>query len=265
MMTRLLGSLLALVLSLGMGSAWAADMLLGSGDVLKITVFGSPDLTLETRVSDSGSINYPLIGEVKVGGVSASAAEREIADRLSKGKFVRNPQVNILVTVPQSQLVSVLGQVLKPGRYPLDGRHTVADMLALAGGVTADGGDSVTVVHNADGQITRQVIDMYTLTHDGENGPVQLPDVSSNDVVYVERAPRFYIYGEVQHPGMFRLERGTTVLQALSVGGGLTLRGTERGMLIKRRDASGVLKDLKTSKEDLLQPDDVVYVKESWF
>jgi polysaccharide export outer membrane protein len=83
--------------------------------------------------------------------------------------------------------------------------------------------------------------------------------------VFVERAPKFYIYGEVQKPGSYRLERNMTVLQVLAVGGGLTARGTERGMRIKRRDADGKLTEIKTNKEDLVQVDDVIYVKESLF
>jgi polysaccharide export outer membrane protein len=90
-------------------------------------------------------------------------------------------------------------------------------------------------------------------------------ELAGNDVLFVERAPRFYIYGEVQRAGPFKLERGMTVLQALSTGGGLTARGTERGIRIKRRDASGKLQVLDAKHDDLVQVDDVVYVKESLF
>ena len=90
-------------------------------------------------------------------------------------------------------------------------------------------------------------------------------DVAGNDVIFVERAPRFYIYGEVQRPGAFRLERSMTVLQALSVGGGLTQRGTERGIRIKRRDEAGKLQVINAKHDDLLQVDDMVYVQESLF
>jgi polysaccharide export outer membrane protein len=90
-------------------------------------------------------------------------------------------------------------------------------------------------------------------------------DLAANDIIYVERAPRFYIYGEVQRPGAFRLERSMTVLQALAVGGGLTQRGTERGMQIKRRGADGKLQVIDAARDDMVQIDDVVYIKESWF
>jgi polysaccharide export outer membrane protein len=256
--------LLAGLLIAGWGPcALAEDIVLGPGDVIRVNVYGSQDLTLETRISEAGFITYPLIGEVQIGGLSTGQAERKIAGLLKKGGYLVNPQVNILVTVPQSQMVSVLGQVAKPGRYPLDGKRNVADVIALAGGVTPDGGDAVTIVRNDNGKVTKTLVDIYAVTHDGDT--TALPQVGANDVIYVERAQRFYIYGEVQRPGMYKLERGTTVLQALSVGGGLTLRGTERGLTVKRRDADGALQEIAVKKEDLLQADDIVYVKESWF
>ncbi|MBP0596905.1 polysaccharide export protein EpsE [Herbaspirillum sp. LeCh32-8] len=256
--------LLAGLMIAGFGpSAFADDIPLGPGDVIRVNVYGSQDLTLETRVSEAGSISYPLIGEVQVGGMSTSQAERKIADLLKKGGYLVNPQVNILVTTPQSQMVSVLGQVYKPGRYPLDGKRNIADAIALAGGVNPDGGDTITIVRTVNGQISRTLVDIYAITHNGDTS--ELPTISPNDVIYVERSLRFYIYGEVQRPGMYKLERGTTVLQALSVGGGLTPRGTERGLLVKRRDAEGALQEVPVKKEDMLQADDIVYVKESWF
>ena len=106
----------------------AADVPLGAGDVVKITVFGNSDLTVETRVSEAGSISFPLVGEVKVGGLSSNQAEKKIADLLDKGGFIRNPQVNLMVTEMQSQQVSVLGQVNKPGRYPVDGKRSLTDV-----------------------------------------------------------------------------------------------------------------------------------------
>ncbi|NUU00248.1 polysaccharide export protein EpsE [Herbaspirillum robiniae] len=263
-MRKILLLLAGLLIAAGLGSsAMAEDIPLGPGDVIRVNVYGSQDLTLETRISEAGVISYPLIGEVKIGGLATSQAERKIADLLKKGGYLVNPQVNILVTTPQSQMVSVLGQVYKPGRYPLDGKRNVADVIALAGGVNPDGGDAVTIVHNENGQVKRTLVDIYAVTHNGDTS--ELPTVSANDVIYVERSLRFYIYGEVQRPGMYKLERGTTVLQALSVGGGLTLRGTERGLKVKRRDTDGVLQELDVKKDDLLQADDIVYVKESWF
>jgi polysaccharide export outer membrane protein len=263
MMKRYAMWLVGMVLALAMQMASAAEVLLGAGDVLKVSVYGNPDLTLETRVNDSGAITFPLIGPVVIGGLSTAAAESKIAGLLESGGFLRKPQVNIIVTVQQSQQVSVLGQVNRPGRYPIDGKRNMLDMLAQAGGIAVDGGDTVSLLRKRNGATTREVIDVIQMVRAGELG--QDYEVQGNDVLFVERAPRFYIYGEVQRPGTFRLERTMTVLQALSAGGGLTPRGTERGMRIKRRDAGGKLQVIDAKQDDLLQPDDVVYVRESIF
>ncbi|AMP10695.1 polysaccharide export protein EpsE [Collimonas arenae] len=263
MMKRICACLLAMMFAIYGISSLAADTPLGPGDGLKISVFGNPDLSLETKISEAGSITFPLIGDVNIGGLSAADAEKKISGLLTGGGFLRKAEVNILVTELQSQQVSVLGQVLHPGRYPVGGKRSVTDMLAVAGGVGPEGGDTATVVRTRNGKTTKQVVNLVEM--------IQSADMKSNldlangDVVYVDRAPKFYIYGEVQHPGGYKLEHNMTVIQALSIGGGLTPRGTERGVRIKRRDAKGNLVEIDAKHEELLQADDVVYVKESFF
>lgn len=245
------------------GLVAAADIELGPGDTLRVNVYGHPDLSLEARVSESGSISYPLIGEVKVSGLSPAAAQKKIAGMLERGGYLRNPQVNISVTQNQSQQVSVLGQVTRPGRYPVDGKRSLTDILALAGGMTQDAGDTVTLVRTRNGKTAKESLDIHAMVKTGDmNKNLQL---KTDDVIYVERAPRFYIYGEVQHPGTYKLERNMTVIQALSVGGGLSPRGTDRGVRLKRRDADGTLREITAKHEDIVQTDDVVYVRESLF
>jgi len=236
---------------------------LGAGDTIRISVYGSPDLALETRVAENGRISYPLVGDVDVGGLEPAAAERKIANLLSARGFVKQAQVNLLVSTMQSQQISVLGNVLRPGRYPMEGRRSVLDVLALAGGITLDGGDIATVVSTSGGHSVTQQINIPDMMRNADLS--RNVELNGSDVVYVERAPRFYIYGEVQRPGVYRLERNMTVVQALSSGGGLSARGTERGMRIKRRDGAGVLQDVTARQDDVLMPDDVVYVKESLF
>jgi polysaccharide export outer membrane protein len=262
-MKRLLLGMMAALLAWSMGQVQASELVLGGGDVVKITVFGNPDLATETRISDAGLLSMPLIGQVSVAGMSSAQAEKKIASALESGGFVKNPQVNLLLSVLSSQQVSVLGQVNRAGRYPIDGRRTVLDLLALGGGVSVDGGDVVTVIRKRDGKTTKDNIDVIELMRSADlKGDFE---VQGGDIVYVERAPRFYIYGEVQRAGALRLERQMTVLQALSAGGGLTPRGTERGIRIKRRDASGKIQILEAKQDDLVQVDDVIYVKESLF
>ncbi|MES2260805.1 MAG: polysaccharide export protein EpsE [Pseudomonadota bacterium] len=262
-MKRLVLWMMLSLLALTLRTAGAVEIVLGAGDVLKVSVYGSPDLALETRVSDTGTITFPLIGQVAVGGLPVPVAEKKIADLLEGGGFVKKAQVNILVTMIQSQQVSVLGQVTRPGRYPMDGKRKLMDMLAQAGGIGLEGGDTVSVIRTRNGRTTREVVDIIEMVHSGDFAHDY--ELAADDVLYVERAPRFYIYGEVLRPGPLRLERNMTVLQALSAGGGLTPRGTERGMRIKRRDASGKLQVIDAKHDDLVQVDDVVYVKESLF
>ena len=261
----MLAPLLALVLGTAQAASGAAgaELPLGPGDVVKISVYNNPDLAVETRVSASGFISFPLIGQVSVSGLSTASAEKKIASALVSGGYVKNPQVNIIVTVLQSQQVSVLGQVNRPGRYPIDGSRSLLDVLALAGGVNVEGGDLVTVLRNRDGKASTEVIDLAEVIR-GSNMPSTV-ELGGNDVLYVERAPRFYIYGEVQRPGMFRIERSMTVLQALAAGGGLTARGTERGLRIKRRNAAGQIEIIEAKYDDPVLPNDVLYVRESLF
>lgn len=263
MMKRVYACLLAMLLAVSAIPAIAADVPLGAGDALKISVFGNPDLSLETKVSEEGSITFPLIGSVSVAGISTSDAEKKISGLLVNGGFLKKAEVNINVTELQSQQVSVLGQVVRPGRYPVSGKRSVTDMLAVAGGVGPEGGDTATVIRVRDGKTTKKVVNLVDMIQSADMGANL--DLVNGDMVYVDRAPKFYIYGEVQHPGGYRLERNMTVVQALSIGGGLTPRGTERGLRIKRRDAAGNTQMIDVKNNEILRADDVVYVKESLF
>ncbi len=238
---------------------------LGVGDILKITVYQNPDLTVDgARVSELGQINFPLIGTVVVGGLTPTAAEQKIAKMLRDGGFVLRPQVNIQVGVIRSNVVSVLGQVGKPGRYPIETVGTkVSEMIAAAGGVLPGGADVVTLVGTRNGRPIKLDIDLPAILQSGKS---ELDvAVDNGDILYVDRAPPAYIYGEVQHPGVFRLERGMTLMQAIAQNGGLTPRGTLRGIKVTRRDADGNVKVVELGMNDPILRDDVIYVKESLF
>ena len=253
----------ALVLLMSMAMAGAQEMVLGAGDVIRVQVFGNPDLTMETRVSESGNISYPLLGEVTVAGLDTASMEKKLAQALRSGGFVRNPQITVTVVRMQSRQVSILGDVNRPGRYPLDTRSNLVDVLALAGGINSEGGDTVQLLRKSGGNINKTAIDLPAMMSGGSLQ--QNIEILGGDVIYVERAKKFYIYGEVQRPGLYRVERNMTVIQALTAGGGLTPRGTERGIRINRRSPDGATQEIKASHDDLVQADDVVYVKESLF
>jgi polysaccharide biosynthesis/export protein len=262
-MKRLMQWMMALALCLSAGLTVAAEVLLGPGDVVKMSVYGSPDLSVETRVSESGRMTVPLLGQVQVGGMSVAAAEKKIGDALEKGGYLKKAQVNLLITTLTSNQVSVLGQVNRPGRYPVEGKRKVLDMLALAGGASADGGDVVDLVRTRDGKTTRETIDVVDMMRRGELDHDY--EVAGGDIIFVERAPRAYVMGEVQRPGPFRLERGMTVQQAVSAGGGLTPRGSNNGWRITRRGSNGAVQTIDAKSNDPVQVDDVITVRESWF
>jgi polysaccharide biosynthesis/export protein len=244
-------------------AASAVEYRLGAGDVIRISVYQNPDLQLEARLSEAGVISYPLLGSVRLGGLGITQAEKAIADGLRNGNFVRQPQVSILVLQVRGNQASVLGQVNRPGRFPIEtAGMKLTELLAQAGGVAASGADTVTLVGQRSGRPYRQVIDLPALFR-GAAG--EDPVIENGDSVYVERSPTVYIYGEVQRPGPMRLERGMTLLQALATGGGLTQRGTEKGIRVHRKDGAGKVQVLQPGMDDQVQDGDVVFVRESLF
>lgn len=271
MMKHLLLRILAtLAFCIGLSVALAqqrpavTDYVLGAGDAIKITVFQSPELGLDTRIPETGVVNYPLLGPVTLGGLTVAAAEKRIADGLVAGRYVRQPQVSILVTTPRGNQATVLGYAVRQGRYPLEFSNTkLSDLLAMAGGVTPEGSDTLTVQGTRDGKPFRKQVDLRSLFRGGN--PADDIVIQHNDVVYIERMPQIYVYGEVQKPGVLRLERGMTVLQALAASGGLTLRGTQRGIRVHRRGSDGAVQELTPGLQEALQQDDVVFVRESLF
>ena len=337
---------LLFILLLCTSTLLAADNPLGAGDMLRITVYDNPDLTTETRVTSDNTINFPLIGEVNVAGKSLPQVEKLIANELENQGFLRQPQVNILVTEFLSQQVSILGNVSEPKRIPLhrnvtltevlamaggikelgsdtvsiisknsgkpdkeklnlteilsgtrsdvmvspgdiiyvhglqvsvlgavnrpgkfpitDESSTVSDFIALAGGISSSGSDEVTVTrNNAEHQEKHTVInlnEMFTSENALQNMVLQ-----EGDVIYVPREPKFYIYGEVNNSGAYRYEKNMTVFQALAIGGGLSPRGTEKGLTLKRKNPEGEFETHKVSGTTIIQKDDVIYVKEALF
>jgi polysaccharide export outer membrane protein len=237
---------------------------LGNGDNIRIQVFQNPDLTVETRVTENGTVSYPLVGTVKIGGMTIPAAEQAIAKALSDGGFIQKPQVNIILLQNRGNQVAVLGAVGKPGRFPLETFNTrLSEMIAIAGGISVTGADTAILTGIRDGKAFQREIDIAAMFLD--NKPQDDLIVAGGDVIYVHRMPIFYIYGEVQKPTSYRVERGMTVRQALAQGGGPTVRGTERRLRLHRRGADGKIQILNPSLDDLVQADDVYYVNESLF
>jgi polysaccharide export outer membrane protein len=224
---------------------------LGVGDAVRVTVFQQPDLTTEARINEKGLIAMPLVGEVKVAGLSQHEAAVAIGDSLKKGQYLKNPQVAVAVTTVRSKQVSVLGLVARPGRYPLDDTSTnLSDVIAAAGGISAGGAETVTVLR--DGK--EQKVDVFK--------PFK---IQGGDTVNVERAPVFYIYGEVARSGAYRVEPNMTVMQAIAAGGGITPRGSDRRLKLRRPGPDGKLIEKDAGLRDTVKADDVIFVKEALF
>jgi polysaccharide export outer membrane protein len=235
--------------------AWAqSGERLGVGDAVRVTVFQQPDLTTEARVSEKGTVAMPLIGEQKVAGKSTGEAAKQIADALKNGKYLKDPQVSIAMVTLRSRQVSVLGQVARPGRYALDETSSgLTEVLAAAGGVMPTGADTAIVMR--DGQ--KQVVDVKN-----KESAFKL---RNGDTVYIDRAPVFYIYGEVTRAGAYRVEPNMTVMQAIAAGGGITPRGSDRRLKMRRNGADGKVVETDAKLQDMVKTDDVIYVKEALF
>lgn len=318
-----------------------ADYTLGTGDFVKVTVYGDAELTREIRIAENGILTFPLIGEVRVGGLSTVEAEKKIAEQLQRGGFIASPQVSVVVLQFLSKTVSVLGGVLKPGRYPVTRPSDVKDMIAEAGGIAAEGSEIVTVVrgdkrsefdlhdvinqHVGKEDITvvggetiyvgtrdvavvgqllrpakygiqggmRKISDFisvaggpnenagevmfYTTSISGTPVTEQInidelfkaPNSAQNkqvypgDVIYVPKAPQVYVYGEVQRPGMYKIDKNMTVMQAIAKAGGLTIRGTQRSVKLHRKDEHNEVIKQTPSLTSVLQDEDVLYIEES--
>jgi polysaccharide export outer membrane protein len=246
------------------GNDARANATLGAGDSIRITVFQNPDLTTEARLSPLGAIVFPMIGEVTLDGLTQAEAGARIAQLLRSGKFIVRPQVAVAMLEARSRLVHVLGQLSRPGNYALeDSGSRLTDILTQAGGISPTGADLVTVLSNRGGKRVQYEIDVPAIFRGGD--PATNIQISSGDTIFVERAPVFYIYGEVQRAGAYRLESNMIVMQALSLGGGLTVRGTERGIGIHRRLPGGQFAKLEAKLTDPIRADDIVYVRESLF
>lgn len=254
---------LLLVLLNSSFSLAADDYLLGGGDTVHITVYEQPDLTTTARISqDGGTITFPLLGEVAVAGLSPQAAGSKLAKLLEDGGLIKHPQVTVAVQEFFSQKIPVMGQVNQPGEYRLKGESRVIDLISQAGGLKDDAADVITVVRKQGGRSVKHQIDLLRF-YGGDMS--QNIEVSGGDFILVPKMDRFYIQGEVNRPGMYRLERDMTVMQAISVGGGINNRGSMSGMKVTRHKADGSTQKIGVELTDRLQPNDVLTIKERLF
>jgi|SRR5688572_9287744 len=252
------------------------DYQVGANDILKVTVYGHDDLTQTVVVQADGRFVFPLIGHVQAAGWTPKDLAGKIAVLLAGG-FVRNPQVTVVVQEFRSKSVFVVGEVSRPGIYPLSGAMTVMEMLSRAG-PTAGAGTEVVIVR-PNRPVDRPVLPADVAAAGGaplaEVIRVNLREIQMghldrnvalrpNDTVFVTQAARIFVTGEVRNAGAFAYSPGLTVRQAISVAGGLTPDGSS-GRLRVIREVDGRSKEMKARLDDPVLPGDTIIVKAKLF
>jgi polysaccharide export outer membrane protein len=248
--------------------ALSSDLLIGAGDLVEVSVYGAPDFTRQVRVSDSGEISLPLLGQVKVGQLSIHDAETQIAKQLADGGFFNAPQVSVLVKEYASQGISVLGEVQKPGIYPLPGQRSLFDALSAAGGITPKAGKAISVTHRNRPQEAQNVV----LPAGGTLPPESNVPVFPGDTVVVSKAGIIYVVGDVRMPGGFVMENSElTVLQAVAMAQGTNIEAKLDKTVLIRKTPQGhqeipiLLSQVMAAKipDVKLEADDVVFIPRS--
>jgi polysaccharide export outer membrane protein len=272
----LLASLLTLVTWIGSpqalaGAAPPADYVVGAQDVLSIVVFGEADLTTTVSLDAEGTFDYPYIGRVKAGGLTARQVGDEITKRLKQSYYV-NPQVGVEVTKFRSQKVIVLGNVHAPGQYPLTGSMSVLEVLAAAGSPTTTAASYV-VVSRPGGSMPRLPQDepgggssLRLTIRQLQSG--QVPPgfaLRDNDTINVPKAETVWVTGHVRTTGPVLMDAEMTVMQAISAAGGATEKGAINRARIHRQ-IDGHVREVRGVKlSDVVKPGDVIEVPQRYF
>jgi polysaccharide export outer membrane protein len=264
---------------------WADEYEIGPGDVLRVVVIGQAELSGEFPVDSEGLITVPLLGKVKSVGHTAPDLERKLTTLLADG-YLKRPQVSVTVKEYGSQKVYVTGEVSRPGPYPLKADRSLLALLADMGPLGTNAGHEIVVIRPPAGSsgpplLTDASRDVGTDSAGGadmpgaENFRVSLQELQSGnpernillqpgDTVYVPKAAQVYVTGSVAHPGPYRYQQGATVLQALTLAGGITERGSNKRVKILRV-TGGKKVEIKAQLTDPIEPEDTIVVPERFF
>lgn len=243
-------------------NTFAADYILGPGDVLKISVYDNEDLLTIARVSDEGNIQLPLIGLVPVQEKTATQAATFIAELLADG-YIINPQVNVFIEEFRSKKAIVLGQVKNPGLIEMSGPITFLELISKAGGLAAEFGETATIKRKQKGKDEVILIDLKSLIEGGDL--TQNIPIIDRDTIYVGKAGMCYITGEVKSPDAYKCGNNITVLKIITLAGGLTGKASRSSIRVIR-SVDGKQKIFEDVSMDMLvQPDDVIVIPESFF
>ncbi|MEO8189184.1 MAG: polysaccharide biosynthesis/export family protein [Acidobacteriota bacterium] len=251
------------------------DYAIGPKDLLEIRVFEIPELNLERRVNNNGTIDLPLLGEVNVSALNA-AQVRDRLEQLLKAKYVNRASVSVVIKEFGNKPVTVVGAVQKPGVLNISGRWTLLQAISAVGGLTDTAGRKIYVLRRAENGLSDTLeIDSEELFHNAS--PIWNVPILPGDVVNVQARTniRVFCLGEVKSPGAleFNSDDRVSLLSVIAKAGGLTDRAS-KSIRIKRRGADGkdaeIVADFKRivsgkDADPVLKPNDVIVVKESFF
>jgi polysaccharide biosynthesis/export protein len=272
-LARLAATPAVLLLSAAIAAGQVSNYIVGPQDVLTILVYDQQDLGGKYAVEADGSFSFPLIGRIVAGGLTLRELEKELTTKLKDG-FFKNPQVSVAVEQYRSQRVFVVGEVRNPGTYPLTGDMTLIEALARAGSTKEEASGEALIVRprtqkgvegpvlpdqEKDVEVIR--VDVKELQSGKLSSNVRLRD---NDTIFVPRAELVYVFGQVKSPGAYPLRQGTTVLQALSLAGGLTDRGAV-GRINVVRLTDGKRSEIRVKLDDIVRAGDTILVPERFF
>jgi polysaccharide biosynthesis/export protein len=254
-----------------LGAQTSPDYIIGPQDVLLINVFDQADLGGKYTVEADGTFTFPLVGRVKAAELTLRSFEVALKKRLADGYF-RDPQVSVAVEQYRSQRVFVMGEVRTPGPVPLTGGMTLIEALARAGSTMPSASGELAIVRaaaDAKGPVFPDqdgaALVFRVMIRDLESGALrQNIDLHDGDTIFVPRAETLYVFGEVRNPGAYAMQKDTTVLQALSLAGGVTEHAaTNRIKVVRLLD--GQKQDVKVKLSDVVKPGDTVVVPERYF
>lgn len=255
-------------------AAQSGDYVLGPGDVLAITVWDQLDLSGKFTIDPQGGFAFPIVGTFKAAGRTARDVETEMKERLRAERIFTDPQITVVVDTYSSQRVFIVGEVRSAGSYPLRGETTLLEALAQAGSASPEAASEVVIVRPpGGGQRARAVLPAEA--PDAEMIRVDLAllqrgDLSRNvvlqngDTIFVPRAENFFVFGQVRSPGQYVARRGTTVMQALSLAGGITDRGALNRVRVVRI-VDGKKKEFKVKLTDEVLPGDTIVVPQRFY
>jgi polysaccharide export outer membrane protein len=240
------------------------DYLVGPQDVIAVRIYGEEKLSGRIRIDNDGSFPFEYLGRVKAEGLTTGQIEAYLTKALGDG-YLRTPQVSVEVVEYRSKSVFVTGEVRAPNKYSLQGNSTLMDALTLAGSITTNAGNWVQITHarqgvEALGPSASAEYDMRVNLRDIQTGKAQNIKMRDGDTIFVPKAERVWVVGEVRTPQGIVFEEGMTVFEAIAAAGGITAKGSNSRIEIVRIER-GQRKSIDAKQTDILRPGDQVNVK----